>query len=241
MNAVIMTVKGRKDLTWQCLETLKETLIGNENFTPYIYLILVDAGDMLEEFGATTFLNFVAPHSFITAGYLSAKGCGISEGWNRGINALMKTYPSTPREEIDVWLLNNDVIFKKEGWLEALSNRLHVPGTGLVGSSAMSVFGHPFATGGIWGFNLATALSIAEDGKILDEKFNYSCQDVDLSIRMSKAGYVVTHVPGVELGDDPMMTHLVSQTVYSNESEQSVLEKRKPEFEYLIQKHGRKE
>lgn len=245
MNAIVMTYKGRKDLTKQCLQGLVRTLDR-----PAV-LSLVDAGEGAEVVTDKELQEWLgvkqegAIFDGNLRGYFLSRwpSYRITESWNIGITSIedeLKRLWVSP-EQVTIWVLNNDVVFNRPGWLSSLETRLDVPGTGLVGSSAMSVFGHPFVTGGIWGFNLAVGKSVAENGKILDERLNYCCQDVDISIRVAKAGYVITHVPDVELSSQPMITHLVSQTMYTLEPESTVLEKRKAEFDILIQKHGRRE
>lgn len=236
MNYVVMTVKGRRDLTETCFRTMGETLVGEK--LPII--VLIDAGReseekvWLEDIREWYDLSKLEPVCIFRG-----EGFGISEAWNFGIQLVAKRIK--PSDQDLIWLLNNDVTFKRSGWLKALEDRLLIPGTGMVGTSAMSVFGLPFATGGIWGFRLPVALQVAEDGEILDERLNWSCQDVDLSLRIAKAGYTVTHVPGIEWGENPMMLHGISQTMLSDRSLHELYKMREPERRILIDKHGRRD
>src|SRR3972149_8784262 len=230
MDVIIMTVKGQKHLTRQCLRGLFET--ARRDFK----LIIVDAGEDSERFLPADWHDIEGEFEVLIHPKMA-----ISAAWNEGMASILKTQPNLFTEECDIWLLNNDVIFHRPVWFDLLSLRLNDSDVGMVGTSSMSLFGHPFVTGGIWGFNLANALEIAEDGRILDEQLNYSCMDVDLSIRFSRAGYLVTHVPGIEWGPDPMITHLISQTVYANEGMREVFKKREPERRRIIDKHGRKD
>ena len=239
VNAIIMTVRGRKDLTAQCLRSMVATLDGEQ-----VLLSLVDAGEGSEKILYSQELNvwLGGLNGPVIETYFHEPGCGISTGWNIAIERANHYWHN---EEMNCWLLNNDVVFKKPGWLKLLAGRLAVPGTGMVGCYGMSVFGHPFVTGGIWGFRYfdASALVLAEGGgDILDEHFDKSLQDVDLSLRFAKAGYTVTHVPGLEHGEDPYMVHSVSSTGLTLHGSEAALRKlREPERRAFIDKWGRKD
>ncbi len=239
VNAIVMTVRGRKDLTEQCLRSMVATL-GSEQ----VLLSLVDAGEGEDKIVPSRELNFWIGglNGPMIETYFHESGCGISRGWNL---ALERVHHFWCEDEINCWLLNNDVVFKKTGWLKLLADRLAVPGTGMVGCYGMSVFGHAFVTGGIWGFRYsdAAALASVEGGKILDEgRFNLSLQDVDLSLRFAKAGYTVTHVPGLEFGEDPYMVHAISSTGLKLHGSEAALRKlREPERRAFIDKWGRKD
>lgn len=237
MNFIVMTVKGRRDLTETCFRTMKETLLPDED--PHI--VLIDAATEVEDKVWYDDLKSYYDTTGLRPVYLFHKdGFGISKAWNEGIQ-LSEMAAIKPMGDDLVWLLNNDVAFKRSGWLTALSDRLLVPGTGMVGTYGMSVFGLPFVTGGIWGFRLSVALEVAEDGKVLDERLNWSCQDVDLSVRIAKAGYTVTHVPGIEWGENPMLVHGISQTMLSERPLHELYKMREPERRVLIDKHERRD
>jgi len=228
MNVIAMTVLGRQDLTDRCLKTAAET-IGDE----IVKICLVDAGEGRDKTNVERLYASVA-NSGIVLMYVHKPACGISDGWNTAMGKL-SGWP-----DVNCWVLNNDVEFRKAGWLKLLEDRLRVPGTGMVGCYGMSVFGWPFVTGGIWGFRLDAVPT--EGGKILDERFNYSLQEVDLSIRLAKMGYAVTHVPGLEHGDDPYLVHGISQTGLSLHGSEVQLRKlREPERRAFIDKWGRKD
>lgn len=238
INAIAMTVRGRKDLTKQCLNTLNNTL---EEET--VVVSLVDAGegeDRISRYGELdAWMDLL--NGYRTVMLMEyVPGTSISQGWNLAMQILALYWNP---EETNCWLLNNDVVFKKPGWLKLLADRLAVPGTGMVGCYGMSVFGHPFVTGGIWGFRLCDALRLAENGKILDEEhFNLSLQDVDLSLRFVKAGFTVTHVSGIEFGEDPYLVHGISQTGLALHGSETALRKlREPERRAFIDKWGRKD
>lgn len=231
---IAMTVKGKKDLTENCLRTLSRTLERDKIHA----LAIVDASSPADQIDQIELRGWLG-NSTLLLDYKVEEGCGIVYGWNRAIDNLIALTPNIDKEQVNLWILNNDVVFRKPGWLDRLNDRLSQPGTGVVGSTSMSVFGHNFSTGGIWGFNLAKAVEVAEDGKILDERLNYCCQDVDISIRLAKVGLPPTHVPGTEYVEDPYLEHAISKTVmdigYSR-----VMEIRAVEEQILIEKHGKR-
>jgi GT2 family glycosyltransferase len=226
-NVIVMTVKGHTALTYQCLETLKST-IGVDS----IPIIIIDAAEAHDK------VDLSAIPSDLEVHYENWSNCGISRGWNIGIE-LAETIVG---DIGNVWLLNNDVTFDKVGWWQKLNDKLNEPNVGIVGTYAMysEDVKAGFITGGIWGFKLSIAKSVAEDGKILDEHTNFAGQDVDLSVRIARAGYTVTCTEGVELfGVDPaigpMLTHRISATTGLEDSSMS---KRSEEMAYLRQKYG---
>jgi len=234
MNIVVMTVKGRLDLTRQCLVGLAKTakqVIDK--------VVIVDAA----MFPSSDFVD--AAYARLWYGgdviVITSTGCNIPEGWNTGISYARDFVKVGAGDEKLIWLLNNDVEFIASGWLEKMEQRLREPGTGMVGTGAMSVFGLPFVTGGVWGFRLKVADEVSETSEVLDNRLHFCCQDVDLSVRIAKAGYVVTHVPGIEWGEAPMLVHMISQTMLADHTEKQLYELREPERKILIDKHGRRD
>ena len=232
MNVFVLTCKGRKDLTEQCLRSIGKTLgVLKEP----VGMAIVDAAEGLDalrvdEIGA--WLN----RADVIVQYEQWVNCTLTQGWNRAIE-LTANLVQVP-EDTNVLLLQNDSIFLREGWLQALEEKMKEPGVGSIGTSAMSVFGHPFVTGAVQGFNLAAALSIAENGKVIDEHFNHAFPDVDISIRFVRAGYWNTLVDDMEHGQHPSVQHFVSQTMYSEHGVDKVMAMRAEEEKYFLQKWG---
>lgn len=235
MDFVIMTVKGRKDLTEECLRSMVRTLDLPIGF------VLVDAGVGPEErFGLGVMEDVFQNKEYVYWYLHEFMVCNIPEGWNYGLRLLDYHRAVSEPDRTNVWLLNNDVTFHRRGWLSMLANRLREGHTGMAGSTAASVFGLGFASGGIWGFRWDAAMEVAEEGKVLDERLNYCCQDVDLSQRMRKAGWEFSHVPELEHREGPYLIHMESQTVSATGNER-LRELRAPERRILIDKHGRED
>lgn len=231
-QVIAMTVKGKKDLTRECLKTMSAT-VGRDT---EIELVIVDATPARDSCIMHSDLS-----QWLTDNFLSDisyyPGLGISASWNECFDMLDAEKPTM------VWVVNNDVIFKRAGWLDLMIDRLADPSMAMVGAYSMSVFGHGFVTGGVWGFKLQDALSIVDaNGNILDESMNSSMQDVDLSVRFEKAGRGITHVPGIEYGDEPYVVHAISQTQLAEHGTMNKLyEIRAQERRFFIDKHGRKD
>jgi len=236
MTAIVMTVKGRQDLTEACLRSMVKTL------DEVISFVLIDAGIGKDRFSLDLLFDLLDPCENIPKGgwhYRNAD-CNIPQGWNYGLNVVQEA--GYDPDVTNVWLLNNDVVFKKSGWLSQLDMKLEESGVGLVGTYGMSVFGWPFVTGGIWGFKLSDALRLREGLQVFDERFAHSLQDVDLCIRFANAGLTVTHVPRMEFGDDPYLVHAISQTELSlHGSMEDLYKLREPERRLFIDKWGRRD
>src|SRR3972149_2365651 len=102
MDFIVMTVRGRKDLTFKCLETLSDTL-GAEEIVTALYLVDASEPDLLVEtyeiFGK--YLN-------VPIVLVPRPGYGISKGWNTGIDRVRDLNPVP--DQTNIWLLNNDVV-----------------------------------------------------------------------------------------------------------------------------------
>lgn len=232
MNVFVMTVKGRCDLTEQCLRSIGKTL-GVLDLP--VGLVIVDAAKGVDALVTDEVASWL-DRTDVVLFYEQWIDCTLTQGWNRAIE-LTRKFVTRP-ETVNVLLLQNDSIFLREGWLQALEAKMKEPGVGSIGTSAMSVFGHPFVTGAVQGFNLAAALSIAEDGKVIDEHFNHAFPDVDISIRFVRAGYWNTLVDDMEHGKNPSVQHFVSQTMYSEHGVDKVMAMRAEEEKYFLQKWG---
>ena len=225
-NVLVMTVKERKDLSRDCLCTMRETLLS---LVP-LYIVDASTNNPLTQVEIKAWYGQEAE-------YLENASYGIVAGWNRGMDKVWEKHP-----DADVWLVNNDVVFKRQGWLDRLSNRLNIsPDVGVIGDYCNILFGHKFASGGVWGFNLARARGLAENGKILDEQLNFCGQDVDICIRMMKAGFEVNFAEGMEYGPDPYILHLESATMRTSHQQAELYKLREPERKRIIDKHGRKD
>lgn len=237
-TTLLMNVRGRKDLTRNCLLSLGRT-IGEK---PDVDLIIVDGShddeSPLEQIEIDRWIE-QADCILGKVLLILEPGCTMSSGLNTGFAKAAEAENGGLKDHF-VIVVNNDVLFNEDGWLEMIEQRAREPGIVMLGSGAMSVFGHPFVTGATWGVNLWDAFSVSPDGNIMETSLQYAYSDVALSIRMAKVG-VVTHIPGLEWGENPKTTHLVSQTVYSREGYETVMDYRRKEAKIFIDKYGRRD
>lgn len=249
-NVLVLTCKGRKDLTEQCFRSMVATLPHwaeddpNRN-RPMFIIVDAGAGDQaIDMYERIEWLD----HGNVFAVRYRNRPCTLTEGWNAAIDEaalsakVSQEMGGNGPEKYNIHLLQNDSIFLKPGWLDAIAAKLiEQPNIGSVGTSGMSVFGHPFVTGAVQSFVLSNALAVAENGKVIDEVFNHAFPDVDLCIRFTRAGYYNTIVADMEHGPDPAVKHLVSQTMYSEHGVDRVMEMRAEEEKYFLAKWGKAE
>ena len=237
LEILVWNIRGRKDLTDQCFKTMRPTVDWST-----IRVMILDASlpnedpittdDMLRWIpGGTPWHLFKHP------------GFGLSQGWNTLVGYARDTLKGLGIDPhtANFWLVNNDLIFLKPGWLELLSNRLGQGNTGEIATGKMTVFGHNFVSGAVIGFNLGKILDLMPSGEIMDLDLNYAYGDVLMSMMIEKAGYELQVVFGIEWGNDPYIIHLISQTVYGREGQDKVMEYRREEGKKFIDRYGRKD
>lgn len=235
MNVFILTCKGRKDLTEACFRSMSSTL---GVLTQDALMIVVDAARGQDALTHDDVRVWLAERMPVI--YTQWPNCTLTSGWNYAIDSLRTILPADYRlDQVNVYLMQNDAIFLKEGWLTKLEDALTARSVGTIGTSGMSVFGYSFVTGVIQGFRLSDGLAVAENGKVIDGRFNHAYPDVDLSIRFTKAGYRNYRVPGMEYGEDPYIKHLVSATMYSEHGVDKTLEMRASEEQIFLEKWGK--
>lgn len=88
-----------------------------------------------------------------------------------------------------ICLVNNDVVFNRTGWLSALVAPLKFNNVGAAGGHKMSWNDVEFLEGSFLAFNKDKAKKVAENGKVFDEQFIFTCEEADFCYRLRKAGY----------------------------------------------------
>lgn len=126
----------------------------------------------------------------------------IAHCWN---DAIMNYAMGDP-----ILLLNNDVVFQKKGWMSVLVDALRPDGVGAAGSRLLSWNGHTFLEGSFLAFYKWAALQVAENGQIFDEQFQFTCEDLDLCVRLQKHGLALAVAPIEDLG---LVKHLAHGTL----------------------------
>lgn len=172
---VVHNVGAREEIfefTKNCLNSYKET-VNEENVKTFV----IDNGST-DDKKMIKWVNENHP-SFIV--WRIEENLPLATIWNKEIDA------DCTDDDIVV-LLNNDIVFKKQGWLEKLVDPLASSEVGISGSKLMGWNGFNFAEGAFIAFRLSNAKAIAENGKIFDEQFLFTCEEVDFCYRMERSG-----------------------------------------------------
>lgn len=205
MNSVVIVVHNIAkrsqeilSMTDTCLRTLRETADQ-----PY-QLIMIDNGsddgnecsrllDKYYDYKTDQVFKFTANEP-------------VSVCWNKAIeHAVGDT----------IMLINNDVVFHRNGWMSMLAAPLNFDQVGATGSHKMSWNGFDFLEGSFLAFRRDRVMRIAVDGKLFDEQFEFTCEEADFCERLTRAGLTLIET-GVESGG--MATHLHHGTLsWTNE------------------------
>lgn len=158
----------------------------------------------------------------------------IAKCWNEAIDWA--------KGEVIV-LLNNDVVFNRGGWLAALIDPLRHPSVGATGSKMMEWNNFIFLEGSFLAFKKDIALQIAENGKVFDERFIFTCEECDFQARLQRAGFGLKQTAIETSGT---VEHFHHQTLcWMNEDGgwegKSILDVMHDSRRYLCQKYGRAE
>jgi GT2 family glycosyltransferase len=195
---VVHNVKSRSKeilgMTDTCLSSFRET--ASDTYE----LMLVDNGSN-DDGECFEFL-----HKFATDPGRNEQNLPIAAVWNNAIELAKGDV---------IMLLNNDAIFNRRNWMSQLTEALRGRYVGAAGSRKLSWNGFDFLEGSFLAFYKATAEAIAEDGKIFDERFEFTCEEVDFCTRLLRAGYILIDT-GLERNNS--VTHLHHGTLsWSNE------------------------
>lgn len=172
---IVHNVPSRTEIlqvTHDCLKSLKETVKAEA-----CELILIDNGS--QDNGLTLNLLKEESSGYKTKILRSEKNLNISKWWNDAIEIA---------EGDTIVLVNNDVTFNKRGWLEALTAPLSEAHIGMSGSRMMGWRGLEFLEGAFLAFKKGIIHEYAEKGKIFDEQFVFTGEDVDLCERVRRGG-----------------------------------------------------
>lgn len=188
-------------MTKTCLETLHDTADSDYE------LLTIDNGSHDELMMSAMISDFNKTLGHVPSSlWINDRNEPIAKIWNEAI----------ARSTGDiVMLLNNDIVFHKKGWMSAMAAPLYRPSIGIVGSKLMSWNGFQFVEGAFITFRKSEALAIAEDGKIFDERFDFTCEEVDFCRRMERYG---KQLLAVDVESKGYATHLHHGTLcWSND------------------------
>lgn len=183
--SVVVVAKGMwKEVTQRFIETLLET---DEGLVGEIIYVENGSPDKDSWHDASSFFA----ERFITAKMIWLdKELTLSGAWNTG--ARVASYQR-------LLFCNNDLWFTDSGWLSEFDSVLDDEKVGIVGITGMSWMNTPFIQGSLFGVreeNLVTGVhGIQNDRRSLfvteygfDERFLFTCEDVDFSKRLQMDG-----------------------------------------------------
>lgn len=205
------------DMTIQCLQSIKDTM-GYLNYE----LIFIDNGSKDDGRMVKAVANFfersreeidrrvdetedqywdrmkIRQQTFVN-GWLKHNEANepVAKCWN---DAIAEAQGDT------IFLINNDIIFHKPGWAQLLCETLYKqPNVGAVGGQLMSWNRFMFLEGSVFVFDRERVMKVAENGKIFDEQFTFTCEEVDLCARLENTGHLLLMLP---LEENKYYTHL---------------------------------
>lgn len=127
------------------------------------------------------------------------EGVSLSRAWNAGVGVC-----SCDR----ILISNNDIVFNAPGWLEQFDGGLDNAGIGVVGPTGMSWMGTSFIQGSLFGFRREQFNAGSEIG--FDERYLFTCEDVDWCHRLANDGLQILQLP--HLITQGVITHLEGAT-----------------------------
>jgi len=230
---LVHNVKSRSKEILGMTETFLRTLLETTPNDDY-ELILVDNGSR-DDRAAWVFLETWRTRFNRAILLGSLENYPVSKWWNKAIQQA--------NGDIIV-LLNNDMIFNRQGWLQKLIKPLHNRHIGATGGHMMQWNNMSFLEGSILAFRKDTATLLAEKETtyphIFDEQFFFTGEEVDFAQRVQRSGKTLVHV---DVQDSGMVTHLSHGTLsWSNEeggwNGQSILEVMHESRRKLCRKYG---
>lgn len=184
---VIVVARDLWDITRKCLESMIFTMSA-----PW-RLVFVDNGsedetrEAFEEIAKTWSWQYFNGYDVISTG----RPMAVSVGWNRGFARIDPDATYT-------LFANNDIVFHQHGWWDRFQALID-GGIDLVGLQEMTWYRFRFVEGSLFAARTKTFLQLADaDGKLFDQQFKLSCEDVDLSERFLRAGLRIGQVPGLQ-------------------------------------------
>lgn len=104
---------------------------------------------------------------------------------------------------------NNDIVFHQYGWWDQFQALLD-GGMDLVGIQDMTWYRFRFIEGSLFASRTGTFKAMEENGKLFDNRFKLTCEDVDLSERFRRAGLKIGQVNGLQ---PEYLVHIGHQTL----------------------------
>ena len=181
--SIITVARGMWHVTERFLRTVQET-VGRE-----VELIYVDNGSPDKEAWHAVSQCVVGRREFTPVKMIRfSPGVCLSKCWNSAFDIA-----SGER----ILIANNDIIFHQLGWLEKFDEALADPTVGVTGIVGMSWNNIPFIQGSLF----AVLRNVYDLVGPFDERFEFTCEDIDYSKRIQDRGYRI-HMIQPELQPD---------------------------------------
>ena len=219
---VVMVSRGLWEMTKQALEGLIFTMSD-----PWDLVFINNGGDPethegFKEIAPSWSWNFFNGYQY----HKYTRTVSLAAAWNRGYRMATGDY---------VMFANNDIVFYQYGWWDQLKDRL-VGGLDIVGIQEMTWYKFRFVEGSLFALHGATAAALDEGaGRLFDNRFKLSCEDVDLSHRALEAGLKIGQVERLQ---PEYLVHIGHQTIQSLAGKEDLLPKMHASRTALCKKHG---
>lgn len=181
--SVVVVAKGMWPVTQRCLETLLETTNGKT-----LDLIYLDNGMPASENSWEQAVKW-SWETYKCKVLKFEKAVSLAHAWNVGFGMTYAQYCTDGA----VLFINNDLIFKKSGWLEQFEIELRKEDVGITGMLGMSWFFTPFIQGSIFAIRPKQFYAGGEVG--FDERFVFTCEETDINCRIQRDGYKISQLP----------------------------------------------
>lgn len=154
----------------------------------------------------------------------------LARAWNMGFSLATAQDPPPPY----ILFANNDIVYYQHGWWDKIRATLDGD-LALTGLQDMSWYKFRFIEGSLLAARTATLQALEDGGKLFDERFKLSCEDVDLSERAQRAGLKIGQVPGLQ---PELLVHIGHQTIQSLAGQEDLLSKMHAARKALCAKYG---
>lgn|SRR3990167_7218841 len=184
--SIVVVAKGMWPVTREFLQSLRATLPVS------VELVYIDNGTPAGEdsWQAASCYLVDTPVTFCPAkmARFEGEGVNLSKAWNTAISMATAAR---------ILVCNNDLVFLKPGWLEQFEVALDDMSVGAAGMTGMSWRWVPFLQGSLFAFRK----EVFEQVGGFDERFQFTCEDVDFCKRLQAAGYRIHPIDPPLLGE----------------------------------------